>query len=90
MQYILEVAVIVHDPSNEPIRLGSSRYYVEQNELTSSNWPIVGVRPMTPSSSMVWYMPMVDGKPSGAIYIECSLIQASNREVNDARMSRPQ
>lgn len=83
MQYILEVTAIVHDPNNEPIRLGSTRYRVQQNELTTSNWPIAGARAMTPGSPMIWFLPGADGKASGAIYIECSLVQAPDREVKD-------
>ena len=86
MRYILEVAVIVHDPSNEPVRIGSARYYIEQAELTRADlpWPFTGARGMTPSTPLVWRMPNIDGKPSGSIFIECTLTHAPDRKVPDA------
>jgi len=89
MRYILTVTAIVHDPTGEPVRLGSTRYYVEHAEVSNGTWPIVGAREMTPNSPMTWYLPTVDGKPSGAIFIECALEQAPEREADGARMSRP-
>jgi len=75
MRYVLEVTAVVHDPFGEPVRLGSARYYVEQAELTTASWPITGARAMMTGEPFRWWMPSVDGKPSGAVFIECTLTQ---------------